>query len=100
MKVIKQTRTAAVSAYPWVALDPRGSGSTLSYQMTLSGTGNLQYAIQFTLDDPELTTPTIFAAIATAAVDAGAGYTNPVAGIRVQVFSVSGAVDYTLRVLQ
>lgn len=102
MRVTK-TEVHAVSASPWIPLDPHKNPVNVGFAVVKSGTGDITFSVKHTFDDvlteasaTEFNHETVSAATA----NAQGSYLYPISAIRLRVTAVSGVAGATLAVIQ
>lgn len=97
----------SASAYPWFPLDHHIENFNVAYTVVKSGSGDVTYNVQKTLNnlEPHAINVSAVSALATdlfgsAAATTAAGITVPAVAIRVNVLTVSGTSNLTFQVLQ
>lgn len=90
----------AVSGYPWIGLDHHVDSFNVSYHVLKTGTGDVTYAVEGTLSNASETSAKAFQIVSAKTADFVGNITFPVAAIRLNVGTVSGAGNLSLLTLQ
>ena len=102
MRPTSQTiSSVAVSSYNWIPLGHHVDWWNVSYGVVPSGTGDLTYKIQYTINDLERdSTITAYDAVSGKTGSFASTLSTPATGIRFVATAASGAAGVTFTVLQ
>lgn len=90
-----------VTAFPWIPLDWRVGYFDISFNVVYTGTGDVTYKVQGTLDDPfKSTTLNAFDIVSGKTAGGIGNYAHPITAIRLNTTAVSGAASLAFSLVQ
>jgi len=102
MRVTKQSLNA-VSAAPWIPLDPHRNPVNVGFGVTKVGTGDITFKVQHTFDDVLAEASAVafdHSLVSGKTASQDGSYAYPISAIRLNVTAVSGVATAILSVVQ